>query len=932
MKKEEGRKIIAERVEDFEKNKAILTKKGHGETNIRSNYIDIMFKALGWDMKSHYEVVREYSQRDKSTTGGTKKVDYAFKINGKLKFFIEAKEASVDLEKDKNAIYQAKRYAYSSNGKAPIVILTDFEEYRVFNVLKAPIIDNPDRDLLQSHCMKYTDYLEKWDLLWDTFSREAVGKGSLDSLRGKIDKNTRTMDVDFLAQITEWREILAKNIAVRNESLNVDEINEAVQRILDRLVFIRNLEDREIEPENMLFDKAHKSDNVYKSLIPLFNSLDKTYNGLLFKKHFSEEIEVDDKTIKDIIRQMCYPVSPFQFDVIEPEILGRIYEKFLGSKIRLTDSHRAKIEEKIEVRKAGGVYYTPEYIVEYIVKNTVGTKIEGLGPEEIKEIKIIDPACGSGSFLLGAYSYLLDYHQKWYLANQKDKKYQVDWYKTKDGEIKVKLDKRADILRNNIFGVDIDKEATEVAIMSLYLKMLDDGFDKGQKELFFEKGSILPDMSNNIKSGNSIISTDYFDGRLNYEIEELKKIKPFNWNKEYFNIINNGGFDCIIGNPPYVTEQVEKNERDYFFLKYKDNVGKINTYRLLTLRAIEILKNNGLFGYIIPNTYLTNRDSQYLRKEILDKTSIKEILLFPEKAKVFQNVTQATTVLIFEKNNDSENKIKTKLCENEKEIFNNSYYLIEQSIYHNILENMFIINISNDSLKLALKLLNEYDTFDSITEIYQGEVNVSINKDLIKNTKVSEYFKPLIRGNDVYKYFIDLSGENSKGSFVDTSNNDFRGHYFNKRIVTQEVSNMQQKLRIKSSILDKGFLCGHTTNYLILRKEIDLSFILGIINSKLINWFFTIFNNTNHIPAREIKRFPFPLIDFNNLKNNKMYLILTECVNEMLKTMVNYYESEKENDKKLYEQKIDLLERKINETVYTLYKLTDDEIKIIESF
>ncbi len=437
MNKEAGRKIIAERVEEFEKNKAILTKKGHGETNIRSNYIDIMFKALGWNMKSHYEVVREFSQRDKSTDSGTKKVDYAFKINGKLKFFIEAKEASVDLEKDKSAIYQAKRYAYSSNGKAPIVILTDFEEFRVFNVIKAPLMDNTDRELLKSHTMRYTDYLEKWDLLWDTFSREAVENGSLDKLRGKIDKNTKTMDVDFLEQITNWRELLAKNIAIRNENLNVDEINEAVQRILDRLVFIRNLEDREIEPENTLLDKTKKSENIYKSLIPIFNSLNTTYNGLLFKKHFSEDIIVDDKTIHDIIRQMSYPVSPFQFDVIEPEILGRIYEKFLGSKIRLTDSHRAKIEEKIEVRKAGGVYYTPEYIVEYIVENTVGKKIEGLTPEEIKKIKIVDPACGSGSFLIGAYAYLLDYHQKWYTENHKNKTYQADWYKTKDGEIKV---------------------------------------------------------------------------------------------------------------------------------------------------------------------------------------------------------------------------------------------------------------------------------------------------------------------------------------------------------------------------------------------------------------------------------------------------------------------------------------------------------------
>ncbi|MBP9023806.1 MAG: N-6 DNA methylase, partial [Spirochaetes bacterium] len=452
MTKAAGKKLIAERVDEFEKNKAALTKRGHGETNIRTNYIDVLFESLGWNMKSHYEVVREFSQKD---TSGTKKVDYAFKVNGKLKFFVEAKEASVDLVNDKDAIYQAKRYAYSTNGRAPIVILTDFEEFRVFNVLKAPDYNNTDRELLKNYCFEYDHYLENWDLLWDTFSKEAVEKGSLDAIRGKIDKNTKTMDVDFLEQITEWRETLAKNIALRNKELSVEELNEAVQRILDRLLFIRNLEDREIEPENTLLEKTKSQADVYKSIIPVFRNLDNVYNGLLFKKHFSEELNVDDKALKDIIKNMCYPVSPFQFDVIEPEILGRIYEKFLGSKIRLTESHQAKVEEKMEVRKAGGVYYTPEYIVDYIVKNTVGKKIEGLTPEEIKKIKIVDPACGSGSFLLGAYSYILDYHFKWYSQNKKDKAYKADYYINKDGELKVSLEKRGDILRNNIFGVDI---------------------------------------------------------------------------------------------------------------------------------------------------------------------------------------------------------------------------------------------------------------------------------------------------------------------------------------------------------------------------------------------------------------------------------------------------------------------------------------------
>ena len=148
-----------------------------------------------------------------------------------------------------------------------------------------------------------------------------------------------------------------------------------VQRILDCLIFIRNLEDREIESENTLLSILNVKENIYPHLLPLFRNLDVVYNGLLFKEHFSETINVDDKTIKDIIKQLCPPHSPYEFDIIEPEILGRIYERFLGSKIRLTENLQAKTEQKSEVRHAGGVYYTPQYIVDYIVESTLGVKI-----------------------------------------------------------------------------------------------------------------------------------------------------------------------------------------------------------------------------------------------------------------------------------------------------------------------------------------------------------------------------------------------------------------------------------------------------------------------------------------------------------------------------------------------------------------------------
>ena len=919
MDKEYGKKIIAERVEEFEKSKIILTRKGHGETNIRSNYIDLMFNALGWNMKSHYEVVREYSQRDKSINGGTKKVDYAFKINGKLKFFIEAKEASVDLEKDKAAIFQAKRYAYSSNGKAPVVILTDFEEFRVFNVIKAPLMDNIDRELLKSHTMRYTEYIEKWDLLWDTFSREAVENGSLDRLRGKIDKNTKTMDIDFLEQITSWREVLAKNIALRNENLNVDEINEAVQRILDRLIFIRNLEDREIEPENTLLDKTKKSDNIYKSLIPIFNFLNKTYNGLLFKKHFSEDIIIDDKTIYDIIRQMNYPVSPFQFDVIEPEILGRIYEKFLGSKIRLTDSHRAKIEEKIEVRKAGGVYYTPEYIVEYIVQNTVGKKIEGLTPEEIKKIKIVDPACGSGSFLIGTYSYLLDYHQKWYTENQKDKNYQVDWYKTKDGEIKVSLDKRGDILRNNIFGVDIDKEATEVAIMSLYLKMLDDGFDKGERDLFFVKGSVLPDMLNNIKCGNSLIGTDYFEGTLDFDIQEMKEIKPFDWDKEFKEVFVTGGFDCVIGNPPYGAELSEL-ERKYLENKYK--LRNTDTACLFMSHGNNLLKIDGNNGFIVPKPFVYSSNWQSIREALLD--GLAEIV---DCGKVWKEVKLEQIIYFFNKGGN--NKYYISSIRNEELIIYNGN--IDKNTFKQF--GFYLNGISEQELAIGEKILNSKKCLN----------------DYISNQRGAMYQKQVVDKEDD---FLVIGGKQiNRYSF----NDDLKG-FVSKKIIQDEkafikensilvqnivahIMNPTPHIKIIATLSEsfdyKNCIILDTINQLNNSSELKIEFLLAILNSKLLSWYVYLFIfgkaiRTMHFDNFVTSRIPYPYIDLTNSKDKQIHDSLVYLVDQMLQTQKEYHNIKSDADKNLYEQTINLLDKKIDEIVYKLYDLSENEIQLIK--
>ncbi|MBP7902064.1 MAG: N-6 DNA methylase, partial [Spirochaetes bacterium] len=735
-----------------------------------------------------------------------------------------------------------------------------------------------------------------------------------------------------LEQITDWRETLAKNIALRNKELSVEELNEAVQRILDRLLFIRNLEDREIEPENTLLDKTKAHADIYKSIIPIFRNLDNVYNGLLFKKHFSEDLIVDDKAIKDIIKNMCYPVSPFQFDVIEPEILGRIYEKFLGSKIRLTESHQAKVEEKMEVRKAGGVYYTPEYIVDYIVKNTVGKKIEGLTPEEIKKIKIVDPACGSGSFLLGAYSFILDYHARWYSENKKDKAYKNDYYINKDGELKVNLEKRGDILRNNIFGVDIDKEATEVAIMSLYLKMLDDGFDKGERDLFFIKGHVLPDMTSNVKCGNSLIGTDYFEGKLDFDIEEMKEIKPFDWDKEFADIFKNGGFDCVIGNPPYLYSAGKEN-LDYLKNRYNFSEYQTDYYVYFIEKSTRLSKKSGLFSFIVPDSWLNSENFSKMRTHLLSEQAINTIAIF--NFFIFEGVSLENSVFNITVGESNEKIEIITFSDVDKYSVTNSLTIsdcLSENIinpYKNEIIDSIInkIEINSSTLSNILKVnrgLHAYRTDGyGISKFTKGH-QTKRDKDeqsYHSEEKIDETYLPEIKGKNLFRYYYEYSGLYlSYGEWLaEPRTSEF---FINPKIVLRKILGD----RLFGSIIDEPaaidqsiYICIERNNDMEIMKQ-----VLGVLVSSIGAWYLknkhSIFDTLYPwYTKKQLDAFPIKI-------SSDMSLI----VDQMLQTQKDSRNAKSEADKKLYEQKISMIDKKIDELVYKLYGLTDDEIKIVE--
>jgi type I restriction-modification system DNA methylase subunit len=357
-----------------------------------------------------------------------------------------------------------------------------------------------------------------------------VLKGSFDKFI-KSDthkKGTATVDKEFLQSLDNWRTYLATSISWNIKELDEDEINFVVQQTIDRIIFLRIAEDRGVEHYGHLKTALNQGD-LYQNLFHLFENADDKYNSGLFdfkKDKLSKNLKIDNKVIKNVINELYYPECPYEFSVLPVEILGSAYEQFLGKQIRVDKAHRAKIEEKPEVRKAGGVYYTPQYIVEYIVKNTVGKLVDGKTPNEVSMLTIVDPACGSGSFLLGAYQYLLDWHKDYYSENGKPSKGKKDNPLTPEGNLTTSEKKR--ILLNNIYGVDIDVNAVEVTKLSLLLKCMEGETQASidsQLRMFNER--VLPTLDSNIKSGNSLIDTDFYDTQLDFGDE--KRIKPFNW-------------------------------------------------------------------------------------------------------------------------------------------------------------------------------------------------------------------------------------------------------------------------------------------------------------------------------------------------------------------------------------------------------------------
>lgn len=687
-------KVVVDLVERFRRNESAYRSGQYNETQVRREFIDPFFECLGWDVNNrqgYAEAYKEVIHEDSLDVEGAKRApDYCFRIGGTRKFFLEAKKPSVNVRDDISPAYQLRRYAWTA--KLPLSILTDFEEFAVYDgrVKPTPTDKSATARVL---FIPYVEYPDRWTEIASRFSKEAILQGAFDQFAdtNKGKRGTATVDQAFLAEIESWRDVLARNIALRNPGLDQRGLNDAVQRTIDRIIFLRLCEDRGIEDYGRLY-KCGEEKDIYDALKTLFIQADYRYNSGLF--HFEPEkgragtdqvtldLNIDDKILKPILRGLYYPDCPYEFSVMPPDILGQVYEQFLGKVIRLTPSHQAKVEEKPEVRKAGGVYYTPSYIVDYIVKHTVGTLLEGKAPRDVDgskkgapPLRVLDPACGSGSFLIVAYQYLLDWYRDRYAADDPEK-----YCAGKNPKLRpisgrdyaLTVPERKRILLDHIYGVDIDPQAVEVTKLSLLLKVIEgeSAASLGQNRLLFQERA-LPDLDKNIKCGNSLIGPEYYAGQQTdaFDTEELLRVNAFDWHSEFPEVFHHRvteytekkqedrkgissvpqrcnaecGFDAVIGNPPYVRQEELGPYKTYFAAHYRVYHGTADLYTYFIEKGISLLRPGGLFSYIVANKWMRANYGEPLRRWLITQ-HIEEMVDFGDLP-VFKGATTYPCIL-----------------------------------------------------------------------------------------------------------------------------------------------------------------------------------------------------------------------------------------------------------------------------------------------
>lgn len=665
MNKEQSQQSIQILIDRFAQNRSAYVQidSDYNETQLRNDFLNPFLSALGWDVfneKESPQHLREVVHEDTvevedGNATFTQKPDYALRLGAERKFFVEAKKPAVAIASSRDAAFQVRRYGW--NARLPISILTNFDQLVIYDCRIRPRAED-EAHVARIKVYNYIEYVTKFNEIYDQISREAVYTGKFDTRFDMAEKHADAEPFDeyFLSQIEAWRMRLAQDIIEQNPALTRSELDFIVQRLLNRIIFLRICEDRELERY-----RALQEVQTYNDLKELFHQADRRYNSGLFdfiEDQLSLDITVSNNVLINIFQELYYPASPYAFSVVESGILGEIYERFLGKQIAMID-HQIIIADKDEVAASQGVVPTPEYVVDAIIEKTLAPLCKSRSPAELAGLRLADIACGSGSFLVAIYEYLLNAHLEGYL--QEGARHHADkLYESAQNTWHLTLSERQRILREHIFGVDIDPQAVEIARFSLLLKVLQ-GIPAAAVTAYWktQHTPALPNLQDNIQCGNSLVDSTYFeyDQDALTEDEHFANLKPLDWQDAFPEVFDTGGFDAVISNPPYIRIQnmVHYSPREVQYYRSQASPytcarsNNFDKYSLFIERSLTLLKPTGRLGFIVPHKFFSLKSGQALRGLLSKGKHVTEIVHFGTQQVFGRHRTTYTCILILTK-------------------------------------------------------------------------------------------------------------------------------------------------------------------------------------------------------------------------------------------------------------------------------------------
>lgn len=847
------------------------------EEETKKDFILPLFEALGWNVFDK----REVSAEEHQASGG--RVDYGFYLHEQPKFYLEAKPLKADIFREE---YARQAIRYSWNKGVTWAVLTDFETVLVFNT------QDIDKSLSGKLYFKIpaSEFINRFDQLW-SLSREAFASDLINIEAEKIGKKLQKISVGatLYKDLKACRELLTHDLAIWNKKIDANLLDEGVQRILDRLIFLRVAEDRGIEPPTLIplvreWEEKQKSDknkeHLYQSMITKFRELDEIYNSNLFSPHPFEKWEEYSNATEKVITILYGKRGYYEYDfkVIPADVLGGVYENYLG--YRLSKSQKGvAVDKDAKKRKEQGIYYTPPFIVDYIVKNTLKPILDNCkSVAELKKIKVLDPACGSGSFLIKALEVIAE----------KYKEFGYD-----DPYVKLP------ILEENIYGVDLDEQAVEIARLNLLVNSLD-----GRVK--------MPLLSKNIKNGNSLISGT--DGELKKIFgKNFRKKKPFNWEEEFPEVFKQGGFDVVIGNPPYVNlvniKDVE--EREYLKTNFETAKNKSDLYSFFAEKGTKLLRPNGMLGFIFSNSWLGTDSFSKFREFLVNNTTVTELVKLPPD--VFASAT-VTTVLIFLQKRKAHKDHKVKLLE----YVDAKFIELPTSLgYKRIKES------PGFSFSFEAEVGFEIPTVP-LGEVAKFSLGIKTSDDerFISDSKKDNNSYKILRGKDVGRYSYVYADKwlwykpNLMMEKVGAGPRKLK-YFLTSKIIIKDVAQ-----EIIAAYDDKKYLTTDTLSLIYAVQGYDPKFILALLNSKLVNkWFKVNFPAGLHIKINQMEHIPIPKI-----VEKRKQAEMVDSVNKILQLNDRLHiVEENSNEWQQLKSEIAKTDKKIDEAVYKLYGLTPED-------